>query len=115
MSGPPVKKARASDPASGEGAGGNQLLWLRQDLRLHDHPALCAAASAASSSNSTLQFVYIFSPDEDGDDLQEGQCLGALHSVLLLCASALPPLSMVGEASVFLPHTVDCQGVHQAA
>ncbi len=73
MSAPPVKKARASEQhGAPAGSSGNQLIWLRQDLRLHDHPALCAAASAATSSNSNLQFVYIFSPNEDGDDLQEG-------------------------------------------
>lgn len=72
MAASPAKKARASKEGQEAAAPGNQLLWLRQDLRLHDHPALCAAASAAASSNSSLRLVFIFSPDEDGDDLQTG-------------------------------------------
>ena len=51
---------------------GNQLLWLRQDLRVHDHPALCAAAAAAAESNAHLRIVFVFSTEEDGASLLEG-------------------------------------------
>jgi deoxyribodipyrimidine photo-lyase len=37
------------------------LLWLRCDLRLHDHPALVAAAAAGA-----VVPVFIWAPDEDG-------------------------------------------------
>ncbi|OAI56716.1 deoxyribodipyrimidine photolyase [Planctomyces sp. SCGC AG-212-M04] len=37
------------------------LLWFRQDLRLEDHPALCAAVE-----RGTVIPVFVWSPDEDG-------------------------------------------------
>ena len=52
---------------------GNQLLWLRQDLRLHDHPALRAAAAAAAEGNAQIRIVFVFSAEEDGTGLQEGE------------------------------------------
>lgn len=50
----------------------NVLLWLRQDLRLHDNAALVAAAQQASKSGGSLTLVYVHSPDEDGDDVATG-------------------------------------------
>ena len=48
------------------------MLWLRQDLRLHDHPALCAAAAAAAASNAQIRIMFVFSAEEDGTGLHEG-------------------------------------------
>jgi hypothetical protein len=52
--------------------GPNVLIWLRQDLRLHDNPTIVAGARLAASQGGTLRFVYIHSPAEDGDDLHSG-------------------------------------------
>jgi len=38
----------------------NTLLWFRHDLRIHDHPALCAAAK-----RGTVVPVFIWSPEEE--------------------------------------------------
>ena len=38
------------------------LLWLRQDLRLHDQPALCAAAAA-----DAVIPVYVLDDEGPGD------------------------------------------------
>ena len=46
------------------------LAW--QDLRLHDNETLVAAARAAKASVGQLAFVYVHSPDEDGDDPATG-------------------------------------------
>lgn len=50
----------------------NVLLWLRQDLRLHDNAALVGAAQQASKTGGKLTLVYVHSPDEDGDDVTTG-------------------------------------------
>jgi hypothetical protein len=52
------------------------LLWLRQDLRLHDNPALLAAASAATQLGGNVVPVFVHSPLEDGDDLGTGAPAG---------------------------------------
>ena len=67
----PGKRARTAATA-----GSNVLVWLRQDLRLHDQPAVCAAAEAAQRSSSQLHFIFVFSADEDGEGMHEG----GLHS-----------------------------------
>jgi len=36
------------------------VLWLRRDLRLHDHPALNAAAQRAGERGGTLAIVFVF-------------------------------------------------------
>ena len=67
-----------ADPGRAPGAGAaplagrNVLLWLRQDLRLHDNPALASAARDAARTGGTVAFVFISSPEEDGDDLHSG-------------------------------------------
>lgn len=83
--GPVVRGAADPGRASGAGAappaGRNVLLWLRQDLRLHDNPALAAAARDAARMGGTVAFMFISSPEEDGDDLHTGACIShAGHS-----------------------------------
>ena len=39
------------------------LLWLRQDLRLTDHPALVAAIER----DAAVIPVFIWSPEDDGE------------------------------------------------
>lgn len=51
------------------------LLWLRVDLRLHDHPALDAAAKKARTQGGKLAFAFVHSPEEDGDDLKTGELI----------------------------------------
>lgn len=53
--------------------GQGTLLWLRMDLRLHDQPALDAAAKRASTLGGPLSFCFLQSRDEDGEDLHKGQ------------------------------------------
>ena len=43
-----------------------------QDLRLHDNETLVAAARDARASGGQLAFLYVHSPDEDGDDPATG-------------------------------------------
>ena len=43
-----------------------------QDLRLHDNETLVAAARDAKASGGQLAFLYVHSPDEDGDDPATG-------------------------------------------
>lgn len=52
--------------------GPNVLIWLRQDLRLHDNPTLCAAIGLAKKNKGFIAFVYVHSPEEDGDDFASG-------------------------------------------
>ena len=69
------RRAAAADAASTaplHPAAPNVLLWLRHDLRLHDNPALVAAAREARAAGGTLTFVYVHSPEEDGDDFRTG-------------------------------------------
>ncbi|KAK9831569.1 hypothetical protein WJX74_000355 [Apatococcus lobatus] len=94
MSASPAKKARASMDGKDAAAAGNQLVWLRQDLRLHDHPALCAAAAAAKSSNSNLRLVFIFSPEEDGDDLKQGTSWRPVGASLAWLQASLTSLDL---------------------
>lgn len=50
----------------GSGTRSGALVWLRQDLRVHDNPALCAAAKWAARGRGTVTLVYVHSPEEDG-------------------------------------------------
>ncbi len=43
------------------------LLWLRQDLRLADHPALIAALAAARELGGGVIPVYIWAPGDEGE------------------------------------------------
>eukprot|EP01023_Acetabularia_acetabulum_P043224 TRINITY_DN43142_c0_g1_i1.p1 TRINITY_DN43142_c0_g1~~TRINITY_DN43142_c0_g1_i1.p1 ORF type:complete len:458 (+),score=48.92 TRINITY_DN43142_c0_g1_i1:79-1452(+) len=56
----------------GHDKGGNVIVWLRQDLRLHDNPAIAAAASTAKKGGGIVYFVYIHSPYEDGESFKTG-------------------------------------------
>jgi hypothetical protein len=51
-------------------------VWFRQDLRLHDNPALVEAAKWAQRRGGSVVCVYVNSPDEDGDSLLEGSRCG---------------------------------------
>lgn len=84
------KKGAGSAAALGSGV----LYWLRQDFRVHDNPALCAAAAAARKRGGKLTLVYVHSPEEDGDDLETGDPSqkhentnerNELNSILLAC------------------------------
>ena len=52
---------------------GNVLVWLRQDLRLHDNATLCEAAAMAKAAGAGVAFVYVHSPAEDGSDYDNGK------------------------------------------
>lgn len=68
----PSTKRLKRQHASG-GGGGNALVWLRQDLRLHDNETIAAAAKHAKSGGGRLAFLYVHSPREDGDDPATGE------------------------------------------
>ena len=38
------------------------VLWLRRDVRLHDHPALVAAAEHARASGAPLLPIFVWEP-----------------------------------------------------
>ncbi|HEY4213082.1 MAG TPA: deoxyribodipyrimidine photo-lyase [Steroidobacteraceae bacterium] len=64
---------------------GGTIVWLRQDLRLRDNPALHAATSLAGA----VIPVYIWSPEEEGD-WPPGAASGAwLHHSLASLAQSL--------------------------
>jgi len=58
-------------PKAGKGQG--VLLWLRMDLRVHDHPTLGAAARRASQLGGKLAICFIHSVEEDGNDLDASE------------------------------------------
>jgi deoxyribodipyrimidine photo-lyase len=61
------------------------LLWLRQDLRLADNPALHAAVSA----DGAVVPVYVYAPEEDGDWAPGGASRFWLHHSLQSLDAAL--------------------------
>lgn len=65
------------------------VVWLRQDLRLHDHPALSAAAAAAKRAGGSLTLVYVHSPEEDGDEPLTGAAWVGLRDQSGLQASQI--------------------------
>jgi len=74
------KKAKGSTAAAAAGdatgssdaAATNAIMWFRQDLRLHDNPALVEAAKWAQRRGGSVMCVYIHSPEEDGDAVGSG-------------------------------------------
>lgn len=65
-------------PPSGSDAPA--VYWLRQDLRLSDNPALCAALEAAGEA--AIIAVYIWAPQEEGDWQPGGATKVWLHHSL---------------------------------
>jgi deoxyribodipyrimidine photolyase len=47
-------------------------MWFRQDLRIHDNPALVEAAKWAQRRGGSVVSVYVHSPSEDGDAVGTG-------------------------------------------
>jgi hypothetical protein len=50
----------------------NVLVWLRNDLRLHDNPALHEAARMANLLGGAVTLLFTHSPEEDGEPLDTG-------------------------------------------
>eukprot|EP00884_Botryococcus_braunii_P006520 jgi/Botrbrau1/1586/Bobra.0185s0008.2 len=63
------RSAPDRDAAAVASRGHAVLIWLRQDLRLHDNPTLAAGISLAQRYKGHLSFLFVHSPEEDGDDL----------------------------------------------
>lgn len=92
------------------------LLWLRRDLRIHDHPALAAALSKADA----VVPVFCFDPRLLDGRHRSGprtqfllECLEALDAVLRRLGSRLvvrhgPPEQELSS----LAHSVDASAVH---
>lgn len=77
-----VKKSLAAAAASGTAAAApsqpavNAIMWFRQDLRIHDNPALVEAAKWAQRRGGSVVCVYVHSPAEDGDVVGHGSRCG---------------------------------------
>ncbi|KAK3258811.1 hypothetical protein CYMTET_32160, partial [Cymbomonas tetramitiformis] len=52
-----------SSGRAGDELKGNSIMWFRQDLRLHDNPAL----KAATDAGGTVVCTYVWSPSEEGN------------------------------------------------
>lgn len=68
----PAKRQRERRSAAAVGGSGGAVVWLRQDLRIHDNPTLVAAAMHARRHKALLTFLYVHSPSEDGDKAPSG-------------------------------------------
>lgn len=70
FAGKKAKAAASGASAAADAAAGrpNAMLWLRQDLRVHDNPALTEAAKWAARQGGCVTFVYVHSPQEDGSE-----------------------------------------------
>jgi len=106
----------AGAPGTGAGARPNVLFWLRQELRLHDNPALSAAAAEAARCGGVLTCMYVHSPEEDGDALHGGARPGPEGFVHGREADRLPPALTPPAASrgwrvqlSVCPVTVSCR------
>lgn len=65
------------------------LLWLRQDLRLTDHPALTAALAAARDRGGGVIPVYIWAPEDEGEWAPGAASRWWLHQSLKKLGAAL--------------------------
>ena len=91
---------RASCAGAALPAARNVLLWLRQDMRLHDNPALAAAARDAARAGGVVAFIFVSSPEEDGEDLHSGACDlqdGSLPRAWACCDGRQPSQGAVTE------------------
>ena len=84
------------------------ILWLRRDLRLHDHPALVAAVDAARAGGGALLPIFIWEPGLYSGARSSGnrtwfvrESLAELRSELQSRGSTL--LELRGPALVALP------------
>lgn len=97
-----VQLARQAPPSTGRpaGAGGGRkpiLVWLRADLRLHDHEALAAACKDGSS----LMPVYVFDPREYGQVRQDLVITGA-HTYFVIIGIAIKVLTATSSCTTAL-------------
>ena len=87
-----MSQAAAAAGAAAEGsspAAVNAIMWFRQDLRIHDNPALVEAAKWAQRRGGSVVCVYVHSPTEDGDAVGEGsRCEGIGRSCTSSSSSA---------------------------
>ena len=88
------------------------ILWLRRDLRLHDHPALVAAVDAARTGGGALLPIFIWEPGLYSGARSSGnrtwfvrESLAELRSELQSRGSTL--LELRGPALVALPRLVE--------
>ena len=88
------------------------ILWLRRDLRLHDHPALVAAVDAARAGGGALLPIFIWEPGLYSGARSSGnrtwfvrESLAELRSELQSRGSTL--LELRGPALVALPRLVE--------
>lgn len=62
---PPLAGKKAKGAAvKGQAPAGtrNVIMWFKQDLRLHDNPALSEAVKLANQLGGTVTFLYVHSP-----------------------------------------------------
>ncbi len=64
------------------------IIWFRNDLRIEEHPAVAEAAS----TGAPLVFLYIHSPEEEGNWPLGGASRAYLHGALARLQKAIPQL-----------------------
>ncbi len=70
--------------------GPNVVVWLRQDLRLHDNPALHHAALLAKKQGGVVVFVFIASVEEDGEPLKSNTGMLCVECIYVgLCVECM--------------------------
>lgn len=67
------------------------IYWIRQDLRLKDNPALCAALAHGGEEHTVIP-VYIWAPHEEGQWPPGGATRVWLHHSLKSLAADLEKL-----------------------
>lgn len=73
-------------PTRGPTRGPNVVVWLRQDLRLHDNPALTRAAALATKQGGGVVLVFVSSVEEDGQPLESNSGVwGGDRGVVVVC------------------------------
>ena len=111
---PTRPKTQSSLPTSSRGA---TILWLRHDLRLHDHPTLHAALRHAEAHSTRLLIVWFFESRWGESDRFGTLRLGARRARFLIesaseLRSALRErgsdlLTLEGDPTMSLPQLVD--------
>lgn len=104
------REKNADGTGRGAVASSGVLYWLRQDFRLHDNPALCAAAAAAKRAGGRLTLVYVCSLEEDGDAPETGALLhsSTRHSSSIVTIHSSGRCSVLGAE---VPTKVDLKAV----
>lgn len=73
-------------------------MWFRQDLRIHDNPALVDAAKWAQRRGGSVVCVYVHSPEKDGDAVGAGSRCERGSQLLGVCVSPVAGFLVAEQA-----------------